>query len=73
MNSYELMSEIGEGMGGIVHLAREKKTGEFKVNAFENCYRTSVSVSVSVHFSINCILGVINFYFRPVGPDHPVD
>ena len=48
MNAYELMSEIGKGMGGIVYLAREKKTGEFKVIAFEKCYRKRRMASESV-------------------------
>lgn len=30
MDSYDLLSEIGKGMGGIVYLARDKQSGEFK-------------------------------------------
>ena len=48
MNAYELMSEIGKGMGGIVYLARERKTGEFKVIAFENCHRKRRRATKSV-------------------------
>ena len=32
MDSYDLLSEIGKGMGGIVYLARDKQSGEFKVS-----------------------------------------
>ena len=31
MDDYDLLSEIGKGMGGVVYLARDGRNGEFKV------------------------------------------
>lgn len=41
MESYETLSEIGKGMGGVVYLARDKATGEFKVRWFLHLERVT--------------------------------
>ena len=38
MDGYDLLSEIGKGMGGIVYLARDKESGEFKVSTVAPFY-----------------------------------
>ena len=40
MNNYDLLSEIGKGMAGTVHLVRDKSSGELKVNFFEGSCRS---------------------------------